>query len=50
VQKAANPKHPGNSGKMEETKLRNNRYKRQGIFPIQKASKQLQQNHRRKLF
>ena len=47
--KAPNPKSPGNTGNNEKTKPKNNRNRREKIFPVQRARKYLQQNHRRKL-
>ena len=49
MQKAPNPKHPGNPGHNEKTKPKDNRYRRERRFPIYRASKYLQQNYRRKL-
>ena len=49
MQKAPNPKHPGNPGHNEKTKPKENRYRRERRFPSQRASKYLQQNYRRKL-
>ena len=49
MQKAPNPKHPGNPGHNEKTKPKDNRYRQEGRFPTERASKYLQQNYRRKL-
>jgi hypothetical protein len=49
MQKAPNPKHPGNPGHNEKTKLKDNRYRRERRFPTLRASKYLQQSYRRKL-
>jgi hypothetical protein len=48
MQKAPNPKHPGDPGPNEKTNLRI-RYRREGRFQASKASKYLQQSYRRKL-
>ena len=49
MQKAANPKHPGNPGHNEKNKPKNNTYRRKWKFPTQRDSYHLQQNYRRKL-
>jgi hypothetical protein len=49
MQKAPNPKHPGNPGQNVKNKFKDNRYKREHRFPNYKSSKYLQQNYRRKL-
>ena len=47
--KAPNLKHPENPGHNEKTKPKDNRYRTERGFPMQRASKYLQQNYRRKL-
>jgi hypothetical protein len=49
MQKDPNSKHPGNSRHNEKTKPTDNRYKREVRLLIERASKYLQQNYRRKL-
>ena len=49
MQKAPNTKHPGNPGHSEKTKPKDNRHKREKRFPIQSASKHLQQKYKRKM-
>ena len=44
MQKAPNPKHPGNPEYNEKTKPKNNRSRR-GRFLVQRPRKYLQQNH-----
>jgi hypothetical protein len=41
MQKAPNPKHPGNPGHNEKTKLKDNKYRREQRFPTQRDSKYL---------
>ena len=49
MQKAPNPKHPGNPGNNEKMKTKGNRYRREQRLPTLRASKYLQQNCRRKI-
>jgi hypothetical protein len=49
VQKVPNSKHPRNSGHNEKTKPKNNSFRREQKLPIQRDSKHLQHNYRRKL-
>ena len=49
MQKAPNPKHPGNPGYKEKTKPKDNWYRREQRVPALRASQYLQQNYRRKL-
>jgi hypothetical protein len=47
--KSPKPRHPGNPGHNENTKLKNNRNKREERLPAQRVRRHLQQNHREKL-
>jgi hypothetical protein len=42
MQKDPNPKHPGNPGHNEKTEPRDNKNRREGRFPTERASKYLQ--------
>ena len=50
MQKAPNPKHPGNPGYNEKTKPKNKWNREERRFPAQRTWKCLQQNYRRKCF
>jgi hypothetical protein len=47
-QKGPNPKHPGNPGYNKKMKHKDNRYRREQMFPSERASKYHEQNYRRK--
>jgi hypothetical protein len=48
MQKYPNPNHPGNPGHIEKTKHKDKRYRQEGTFTTQRASKYLKENYRGK--